>query len=139
MATRTDYVKACRAYLGVPFRHQGRTSEGLDCLGLVLVALHDIALTDFDYTAYGPQPDSVMLRAELASRAMMSWPLTDAWGVGDVVLMRVLGEPQHLAVATDSGIIHAYAPAGRVVEHAVDEAWMRRAYRAYAVPGLEEG
>ncbi len=32
---------AARKYLGTPFRHQGRTIYGMDCLGLVLTSLKD--------------------------------------------------------------------------------------------------
>jgi cell wall-associated NlpC family hydrolase len=53
MPGRTDIVAAARTYLGVPWRHQGRTRAGLDCAGLIVMVARDLALSDYDSTAYG--------------------------------------------------------------------------------------
>lgn len=49
-------VSAARAYLGTPFRHQGRTRTGLDCVGLVWAALNDAGLSVDQDTAYDRNP-----------------------------------------------------------------------------------
>ena len=46
-------VAQARSYLGVPWRHQGRTRAGIDCAGLVVLVARDLGLTDYDSTAYG--------------------------------------------------------------------------------------
>lgn len=50
---------AARAYLGVPFAHQGRSpAVGLDCIGLIVQAGLDggHAFPAFDSTDYGRDP-----------------------------------------------------------------------------------
>jgi len=65
---KAEFVEAARSYLGVPFRHLGRNRNGLDCVGLVLCAAHDVGLLGgIDYTTYDRIPDGKMLR-EIDSR-----------------------------------------------------------------------
>ena len=55
---------------------------------------------------------------------------------GDLLLMRFAREPQHLAVLVGENIVHAYANAGRCVEHRLDDAWSRRIVRVYRFAGV---
>lgn len=34
--TRAAIITAARAQLGTPFRHQGRSAQGVDCVGLLI-------------------------------------------------------------------------------------------------------
>lgn len=132
---RADVVAAARAWLGTPFRHQGRLrGRGCDCAGLLIGVAHDLGLSDFDFTAYGHLPHADTLR-RLCDAHMRPIPIADA-RPGDVLLMRWVDEPQHLAIVTDIGVIHAYASARKVTEHGMDDAWRRRIVAAYALPGV---
>lgn len=132
MVTREQIVSTARSYMGVRWHHQGRNRAGLDCVGLVLATAWDLGLTAIDYDGYGRVPDGVMLRAELDKHM----DRTDTQRLGDVLLMRFEQQPQHLAIVTDIGIIHAHAMMRRVVEHGLDEVWASRIVGAYTWRGL---
>lgn len=136
------WVEAARALLGVPFCHQGRSRQGLDCLGLLILSAHAAGLRfggyqplQLDEGGYGPRPDTDYLAQRLG--AYLSAVPRQAMQVGDVLLLRVEGRAQHLALVMDYpyaaalGMIHAYAPARRVVEHRLDDDWQRAIARVY--------
>jgi cell wall-associated NlpC family hydrolase len=50
---------------------------------------------------------------------------------GDVLMMRFTGEPQHVGIYTGDTLIHAYESVGKVVEHRMDDKWLRRIVRVY--------
>ena len=109
-AEPTEVIAAARAWLGTPWRHQGRLKGvAVDCGGLILGVGKEQGLLDFDTRAYGRIPDGQQLRT--------------------------LCE-QHLAIIGDRGdpfsMIHAYADAGVCVEHGADVKWLRRIVAAYS-------
>lgn len=136
-------VEEARRLIGVKFRHQGRSAEtGVDCLGLLVLAAKACDLRfegepihRFDRTDYGHNPDTQSLRDILAAYLQ---PVTrDAVQPGDVALFHIQKRPQHMAIISDYpaegafGMIHAYAPQKRVVEHRFDESWQERLHSLY--------
>lgn len=132
MTTHADVIEAARRYLGVPWRHQARSIAGVDCAGLLIVVAHELGLSNFDTSDYGRIPDGVMLRS-LCDEHM------DRCGIDEahVYLMRFQHNPQHIAIVTDKGIIHAYMGARKVVEHSLDAVWRSRIVQAYRIRGIE--
>ena len=147
----THPIVACaRGWIGTRFHYQGRLKKtdshkgGVDCLGLLvgvaqeldLRMADDLPLASFDEADYPHQPDVVQLREQL-SRLLRQIP---AGGItpGDIVLLNIDGNPQHLAVISDRreglGLIHAYAPARAVVEHGLDDWWRHKIAAAFRVP-----
>jgi len=124
--TPADFVAAARSYVGVPFRHQGRTRHGVDCIGLVVCAARDIGLTLADRTDYPRDPNG-LLPLEMARQ----FAPVESPQAGDILLMRFRGEPQHVAILAGAALIHGYASIGRVVEHGMDAKWRRRIVAAY--------
>ncbi len=124
--TPADFVAAARSYVGVPFRHQGRTRHGVDCIGLVVCAARDIGLTLADRTDYPRDPNG-LLPLEMARQ----FAPVESPQAGDILLMRFRGEPQHVAILGGAALIHSYASIGRVVEHGLDAKWRRRIVAAY--------
>ena len=45
-------IAAARAWLGVPWRHQGRTRQGVDCAGLVVLVGREFGLAAYDTFAF---------------------------------------------------------------------------------------
>lgn len=133
MTTRRQIVDEARSYIGCRWHHQGRSRAGVDCVGLVVRVSHALGLTDFDTSDYSRQPDPAMMRATLAQYMEP----VGRYQLGDVLLMRFEREPQHVAIVTDKGIIHAYAQARRVVEHRLDSLWKSRIVGAYQFKGIE--
>lgn len=134
-------AEAARGWLGVPFRHQGRTRAGVDCVGLVIGVARALELlpADFDHTGYARRPDGVSLLA--ACRLYLTPVSFSEIGAGDVVVFRVVTDPQHLAVVADyyaggRSVVHAYALARGVVETRLDDDWQRRLVAAFRLPGV---
>lgn len=139
---------AARRYLGVRFAHQGRSAHGLDCLGLLICVAQDLGLrfnalapAALDSRDYSHQPDTQALQQALATHLCAIAP--ESAGSGDIVLLRVNGSPQHLAILAtypqpgSLAMIHAYAPARRVVEHRYDRVWQQATHAAYRLPQLD--
>lgn len=128
-----DIVVAARRWLGTSFHHQGRVrGVGVDCAGLVIGVARELGLMDFDVTGYGHRPDDQEME-RLVRVHLAEIPLADA-APGDVLLLLIDGRPQHLGILTDIGLIHAYAPARKVVEHRIDEVWPARIRAAFRFP-----
>ena len=130
-------VAAARAYADTPFKHRGRGHDGLDCAGLIICALRDLGAEPQDLEAYGRLPARDGLR-EAVQRNLGQPAGTGAAGVraGDVLLMRFSQEPHHVALATEHplgglGMLHAYAEAGKVCEHRIEEIWASRIIEFY--------
>jgi len=131
---RRTIVACARTALGTPFLHQGRQpGRGLDCAGLVLWVGHALGLTDFELTNYPRLPEEDRL-LDLAARA--GFIETRAPRPGDVHCLRLLQHPQHLAIATEAGIIHACQRRGQVIEHRLDTGWRARIVASYRYPGV---
>lgn len=129
---RGEIVAMARRALGTPYLHQGRQpGRGLDCAGLVLWIAHELGLTAFEMTNYPRLPEGDRLVA-LARRAGFSEVATAL--PGDVYCLRLVTHPQHLAIATEHGIIHACQKRGRVIEHRLDGSWRRRIVSIFRYP-----
>jgi cell wall-associated NlpC family hydrolase len=111
---------AARAWLGVPWRHLGRSREGLDCIGLVLVAARACGIEADDPAPYAREPSSQRLRQELA-QALDEVPIAEA-RPGDVLVFNLGLYAGHIGIRAEHphycvpSVIHAYAPRRMVVE-----------------------
>lgn len=136
-------VMQARSWIGVPFRHQGRSRLGVDCLGLLACVARELKLCGSDgkpliardQLGYGHYPDEHTLRNEL-ERWLVS---SHNGGVVMIGLFRVDGMARHLAIIhrAESGLdamIHAYAPARKVVEHRIDERWQQACVACFSLP-----
>jgi len=140
MTTRGQIVAAARGWLGTPFHHQGRLKGvGVDCAGVIAEVARELGVADVDLRGYGHRPDSRELE-RLCHEHMTAVPFAQAQP-GDVALIMIDGAPQHLAILTElhggRGMLHAYAPARRVVEHGIDQDWTDRIVAAFVMPGVE--
>ena len=126
----TAMIAAARSWLGTPFHHQGRAPHvGLDCLGLLVCAARAAGLAINDRTDYPWRPDGKALLAGLEEHGAVR---VNEMQAGDVLLFRFDNQPQHLAIVSDAArMIHAYAPAGKVVETTISAAWLNRLIGIY--------
>lgn len=97
-------IAVARGYLGVPWQHQGRSRHGIDCVGLLVCAAHDLGIPVEDMRAYEREPRAHDL-ACLLRRHCVSVRVARP---GDIVLM---GRPStHVGILTDAhrpfGLIH---------------------------------
>ena len=114
----SDVARAARALVGAGFRLHGReTDSGLDCVG-VLAAATGLTGVPSGYALRGGDPARVA--ALLDARLVRS----DGRCAGDVLLFAVGAGQLHLAVATDTGLVHADAGLRRVVERPGVAPWV---------------
>lgn len=111
-------VARARACVGARFRPQGRDpAHGLDCVGLVAVALNEPAVPkDYALRCSDAKRLGEGLRAAGLVRAAEP-------GMGDVLLLRIDSTQLHLAIRTPDGIVHADAGLRKIVERPGPPAW----------------
>lgn len=118
MTTRDEIIAEARSWLGVKWRHQGRTRHGLDCAGIVVVVGRALGLHDYDQLDYGRVPDGESFERHLRV-ALQKIAVADA-GPGDVLTFRERVYQCHCGiVAADRfgpTVIHAYVLRRAVVE-----------------------
>lgn len=124
---------SARALVGVKWKHQGRDPRiGVDCAGLVKIALEANGYVIRDRSDYGTDPDG-SLTAEVTR--VLGPPVATSGGdlqPCDVVLMQFApNRPRHVGIigshAQGATLIHAYnLGPKRVVEVLLDARW--RAY-----------
>lgn len=117
-------VEAARSLVGVPYHHQGRNSFGLDCAGLVVVAYRMAGYDIEDVQGYGREPWKDGLRAAVERNFPVR--VEGDGQPGDVLLLYGIHEVRHLAIQSETGMIHAYGVVGRVVETRMDDRWIKR-------------
>lgn len=133
-AGRQQAIAIARDCLGTRFRHQGRAPGiGLDCVGLLVHVMRQLGLSEYDYQHYGRLPFFGSLERHLTEAGLRPIDHQQA-KLADVLLFRFDGGPQHVALQSDLGMIHAFLLARRVVEHRIDNAWRNRLCGAYSLP-----
>ena len=133
---REAFIEAARFCIGTPFHHQGRMAGmGLDCIGLVIHALAAVGVNVQDNTQYGRQPDAQALHdALLAHGFVRCADCYDEQAVqaGDIALFRFHGAAEHVGIlSSKDSIIHAFAPARKVVETEMGTTWQTRCLGLY--------
>lgn len=145
-----NIVDAARRFLGAPFLHQGRTPNGIDCIGLLVVAARGAGIAIEDVTDYGPCPNARRFVARLASQLDRIGGQADALTLdpdpapldiaklGDVLALTSEDSsrdckriPHHVAIKTDVGMIHTCLSSGRAVEHSMDDRTRARVHSAW--------
>ncbi len=141
MYTRAQIIEAARSLVGVRYVHQGRSTAGIDCIGLLHRVASMLGEAPHDFLEYGerPRPDVLLKHAAIG---LVEIPVEDATG-GDGLLFYFkkdkAGEkvPQHFGIKTDDGtFIHAFAKLGKVIEQTLGAFWSRRVVKAYRFRGV---
>lgn len=135
--TRNEFIKQTRTWLGTPYHHQARLKGvGVDCIGLLVGVANELGLdVESVPTNYSRTPDSERLFREIATSGHLE--RTNDPKPGDVVFMKVYGQPTHFGLLTDVGFIHADATFG-VVEVPLDDRWKSRIVGVYKIITLED-
>jgi cell wall-associated NlpC family hydrolase len=126
-------IEKAREYVGVRFRHFGRSKSGIDCTNLMHISL----------IAGSEQPDKVpplppyskrpMPRELLKEIKQYMYPIEkEEAREGDIVLMRYGGRALHLALFTGNTLIHAALINRKVIEHPIDPSVKPHIYKYYS-------
>lgn len=129
--TGADIVAEARTWIGVPFRHQGRSREGVDCIGLPVCVRAALGLEtkfagiDYRRTA----SDEAML--QYCKKNMIQVFPSDLQE-GDLLVI-AFGVNRHMAIVCNYplaqgvlGVIHSRTETKQgVIEQRLDPRWMR--------------
>lgn len=130
-------IQSARKYIGVKFRHRGRTRSGLDCAGLVWKAYQDCGVELPDFRLYSTEPSSHgpgltnYVEHALGSPVHVAPVKESDLMLEDVLVMRFAKEPHHVGLVGRHptgalSLIHADGHTGRVLEHRLSEDIIRR-------------
>lgn len=112
---RERIVNEARLWIGVPFRHHGRSRQGVDCAGLLYVVYSNvIGLPEGDFREYCALPETPFVFRSITRYARRIAP--DTVLDGDIKLISFGGSSTHFGITTDRGIVQAN-PAMGVIEH----------------------
>lgn len=137
MSGQEDVIEAARTWLGVRWAHQGRSRAGVDCVGLVIMVARACRGSQFDVLDY-PRlaQDERMLRT--ADEVLVRRASVDDLQAGDVVILRY-HQQRHMGIVAPYvfgglSLIHAYAPARKVVETRLSDDLSQRVLAGYGWP-----
>ena len=144
---REQVAETFLALRNIPFRHQGRSVQGVDCVGLLAVGLERLGYPTVDVIGYRCSPSATVIRDTLKQN-FDEIPI-DEVGLGDIYLMRIGGiKPKHASVVVNTKtdivkgivpqIIHAYGVGGtgRVVVEPLSQ-WRAKCVVGFRLRGLE--
>ena len=128
--TPDQVVRSARSMLGTPFLHQGRDPVlGVDCMGLISVVAISLGLADsgMDRIDYPRFPHPKILENGLG-QFCDSFVLKPGClpPPGSIAVVDVVGQAIHCGWSSGTGLIHAYSPGGKVVEHLWISRWSKR-------------
>lgn len=134
--TPYDVVVEARKLLGVRFVHQGRSPQGLDCIGFVLLVASrlDLLPLDVERVDYGRLPKEELIE----KAAKHCTPVLNA-RPGCMVLIRFPNSAfaSHAAIYTGRNLIHCYQQVNKVVEHGFRAKWPQWADSFWLLPGVK--
>lgn len=131
-----DLIEEARSYLGVPWKHQGRTRKGVDCVGFIVLSVRKFGIKVKDSIGYSRNPEGVGLQKLLEKQDCL-YEVKDSIIPGDILLFRIRRLPQHVALAVpsttaDIGMIHAYSGGTKkVIEHDLADYWKNKIVAVY--------
>lgn len=120
MAELEDKIVAqAKTWIDVKYKDKGRDRVGgVDCIGLIIKVAHEIAISDFDTIEYPKRPVPQDLLRGMRDH-LEPIKIKDI-GQGNVGVFRGPRVPCHTGIvevdeAGEKWVIHAYAPARKVV------------------------
>lgn len=135
--TRSQVIEVAKSYLKTPFVHQGRTrGVGLDCAGFIVVTCQDLGLPIIDEFGYSRLPSNGLLERVCDSQSIAYKVSITQIEPADILLMKFINQPQHLAIYTGNSIIHSWEQPGMVCEHSLNDLWRSRIVGAYRLQGI---
>lgn len=138
-----DIVRVARTFCelmgvraAVRYRHQGRSREGVDCIGLPVCVRAELGLPAMDEAGYAKRSAGSEMLAYC--RAHMLEIDRSRIKPGDL-LVQVKGDLRHMAIVGDYpggglSIIHAHLPNKKVVECRLDDAFMATVRGCFRFP-----
>jgi cell wall-associated NlpC family hydrolase len=134
-------ITIAREWIDVPWVHQGRSRNGVDCIGLFYCVSLELGRPIKMPSNYTHEPDPKVLMA--AMEELFDRVTKKEMAIGDFVLMRFEDRHnnvsnRHVALVTNLGIIHSAALYRKVTEHGLDEEFRNRIEMVYRMRRVAE-
>lgn len=143
MVKQSEIVAMARSWIGVPYRHQGRSRRGVDCAGPLVAIAHEIGLGHKfnDQLIYSTNPETFSLKEQMDS--VLERITKSEIRPADALLFKIDIHPQHVAIVGDYfgdglSVIHCHTRVKKVVEHRLAGAWLAKLVQAYRIPDIVE-
>lgn len=131
-----DVVRVARSFIGTKYRHQGRSREGVDCIGLPVCVRAELGLPAMDESGYAKRS----VGTEMLDYCRSNMVVVDRASLqpGDL-LVQMTGLLRHIAIVGDYpggglSIIHAHLPNKKVVECLLDDVFMKTVRGCFRFP-----
>jgi cell wall-associated NlpC family hydrolase len=126
-----------KRYLGVPYKHQGRSMQGLDCYGLIIAIYADLGIKLFDIEEEYTDDWAFKGKNYFLENAYKDWEKVNKARLLDVVTFKnSKGIMNHAGVMLDDNRFINSCKAGIVVYRLSDEVWRKRFYGFYRQKGV---
>lgn len=136
---RREIYEYARTYTDVPWRHQGRTATGVDCIGLVCVTGDHFGVPYEDISGYSRSPDG---RFVDHVKKFMVYRSPQTAVPGCAVVLRDAHQPCHIGIIAEKYgalyLIHASLARRKVVEEEWNGFWIPRVRCYLDFPGVED-
>lgn len=114
-----EIVDCARSLVGVPFKHQGRDTRGIDCVGVPIYIAKELGIKEWNSVAYPPRPNMALFEKLIRQTGATLVPFKEV-AHGDMLRVMSYRFPVHMGIyAKDAKgneyIIHAYQPVGKVI------------------------
>lgn len=137
MIEPTELVAHARTWIGVPFRHQGRTRAGVDCAGFIVEMMKACGELPSNYhepANYGRSPSGHLI--EIVRKYCTVAP-PPAFAAALVLIKWSFDRvPSHVGICTGETLIHSYAGERAVIEHGYRGRWLRLTHSLWRLPGV---
>jgi cell wall-associated NlpC family hydrolase len=131
-----QFIDHVRTLIDVKYLHGGRSRDGVDCCGVLTVAMSELGIPFVDRQGYSRKADG-----QLIEWMKKSGDIVTDRRPGDVAVFWFDKEtklPQHVGLLTDKGMIHAFVHTGKVVEVSWNSFWEKRLLAVFRIPSLEQ-
>lgn len=115
-------------YAAIPFAEKGRDMTGCDCWGIVYLVYRDLLGIELPlYTEKYQNTEDEKVLAAAINGEKVKWEEVETPEAGNVVLMRLKGQPMHVGVFIGGGMfIHCLSGSGTVIERVNSITWRNR-------------
>lgn len=139
MIARATVVDEARSWIGTRWVHQGRSRDGIDCAGLIVMVCRALTISDYDaVSGYPRDPDGSFMQHFFALGGKRIPILTAL--PGDIMLFRDSIFACHCGFVADKdgapSIVHAFTSRRKVLEEPLIGEFRDKWVATFALPGV---